>query len=369
MVTVNGDTASGARANRHDDHPRPVRAPQRRLGPLPSRRTPPVAGQRLRSATTGGAVPPPPLRDRNQGLTKDAVSWLSVLAPTTLLTGLLFYFGYVGTRARYEYFGVDLTMVELSSQQLLLAGLEVVYGAALVLCVVVLLVAGVHGLVSWLLVSGARQLAGWLAGLSAVVGLLLVGRGLVGIAVPAVAGAESPPGQTRLALALGPVFIAYGLWVATRLAMGRVAELPDSSRIASWCRTPTARLLRRTGVAAVLSIFIIGMFSATNSFAWAFGTGRAYQNALHLEERPEVVLELRERLSMLPRGVVETRLDPGSGAGFRYRYRGLRLLVAAGGKLFLIPAPWTRAGRTIIVPYDNDVRIQLIPAGKIYDSR
>jgi hypothetical protein len=33
----------------------------------------------------------------------------SFAAPVTLLTGLLVYFGYIGTRARFEYFGCTWT--------------------------------------------------------------------------------------------------------------------------------------------------------------------------------------------------------------------------------------------------------------------
>jgi hypothetical protein len=219
-----------------------------------------------------------------------------------------------------------------------------------------------------LLTSDAREPAWWAAGLIVVLGVLLVSRALVGIIVPGVAATENPPGQTRLALALGPAIIAYSMWIAAQLLTARMAESAEPSTFARWFATPTVRTLRRIAAVTVLSIFIVGMFSATNSFAWAFGTGRAYDNALHLKEKPEVVLDVHERLHDLPPGITETILGQGANEGFRYRYRGLRLLVASGGKLFLIPEPWTRAGRTIIVPYDSDVRIQLIPAQAIYEA-
>ena len=38
------------------------------------------------------------------------------IAPVTLLSALLFYFGYVSSRAQYEYFGVDVDTIGLSTQ-------------------------------------------------------------------------------------------------------------------------------------------------------------------------------------------------------------------------------------------------------------
>jgi hypothetical protein len=63
----------------------------------------------------------------------------------------------------------------------------------------------------------------------------------------------------------------------------------------------------------------------------------------------------------LPSQVTETALPAGEGAEFRYRYRGMRLLIEAGGRLFLVPATWTAQGRTVIVPYDEHVRLQVVP--------
>jgi hypothetical protein len=276
---------------------------------------------------------------------------------------LLFYFGYVGTRARYEYFGVDLTMVDLSTQELVLAGLEIAYVAALAVCVVVLVVVSAHAAVWWLLISGRHGAAWVVAGLTAVVALLLLGRAVLGVVIPAVAAADNPPGETRLLLGLAPAVLAYSAWLASHLIHEHNGHVSTFTR---WVATPTVRLLRRVGVATVLAIFVVGLFAATQSLAAAFGTGRAYDNALHLGDRPEVILDVRERLQGLPAGVTETRLDVTGKEGFRYRYHGLRLLVESGGRLFLVPTPWTRTGRTIIVPFDSEVRIQLVPAPVTY---
>ena len=302
------------------------------------------------------------------GVSLAPLRWLvNVLGPTTFLTALLVYFGYVGTRARFEYFGVYLTMVDLSTPDLLLLGLEVIYVPALVISLGVLVVGGAHASVSWLLASEARELTSPGAGLVAVVGFLLIGRAVVGILVPGVVDTETPPGQTPLALAIGPILVGYSIWIAVRLRMARESESVGPGVFTRWYATPTVRILRRAGVVSVLGIFIVGLFWASNSFALVFGAGRAYQDAQVLKKKPEVVLELRERLQDVPPGVTEINLGRASDEDFRYRYRNLRLLIESGGRLFLIPAHWTREGRTIIVPYDSSVRIQLIPAPTMYE--
>ena len=99
-----------------------------------------------------------------------------------------------------------------------------------------------------------------------------------------------------------------------------------------------------------------------------FGAGRAYQDGLVFKEKPDVVLDVRERLQAVPPGVTEINIGRDNDTGFRYRYRNLRLLIESGGRLFLIPAHWTREGRTIVLPYDSNVRIQLVPAPTIYED-
>jgi hypothetical protein len=49
--------------------------------------------------------------------------WVSmgttVVAPVTVVSALLLYFGYASTRSMYEYFGIDVDAVGLSTQDYL----------------------------------------------------------------------------------------------------------------------------------------------------------------------------------------------------------------------------------------------------------
>jgi hypothetical protein len=288
----------------------------------------------------------------------------SIIAPTTMITALLFYFGYIGTKSRFEYFGVYLDMTDLSNQQLLLYGLEVIYVPAALGFIAVLVVIAVHAGVVWLLDVRRSDTAILVIGLGAILlGILLIGRGLVGILVSRVYENEEPPGTTELALAIGPATAAYGIWICVRRVRRVAAGGRTPSAFLTWYDSTVMMGLRRSGQICAGGLVVAGLFWAVHTFAWAFGEDRAYRFALDLPEQPEVVLDTGERLTDVPAKVTESPLPATQEAAYRYRYRGLRLLLASGGRLFLVPQPWTRQGRTLVVPYDGDVRIQLIPTG------
>src|SRR5215475_1717753 len=43
-------------------------------------------------------------------------TWASIVAPVTVLSALLFYFGYVSSSSEYAYFGVDVDTIGLGTQ-------------------------------------------------------------------------------------------------------------------------------------------------------------------------------------------------------------------------------------------------------------
>jgi hypothetical protein len=298
---------------------------------------------------------------RDGGIAARVKELANVVAPLTLITSLLLYFGYVGTRARLEYFGVYLGMTGLSNQDLMLSGLEVVYFPAAMVFLALLLAAVLHAAVTWLLTAPGRDTANLvIAAVAATLGTLAIARALVGLLQVRVSRAEVP-GTTPLALALGPCLVAYAGWIGWHVLHRRAARAPTGSRLLAWYDSSQVRLLRRIGAVGVGGLLVAGLFWAANSFAWAFGSGRAYEDAVHLPERPEVLVDTRERLVDPPPGITETPLAGAPPTAYHYRYRGLRLLLAADGRLYLVPAEWTDQSRTLVVPYDDAVRIELIP--------
>ncbi|RKT55347.1 hypothetical protein [Saccharothrix australiensis] len=283
--------------------------------------------------------------DASGSLLDRAQSFAAIAAPTTLVAALLCYFGYVSTLVRYEHFGVDLNALDLSTTELLLLGTEVVFAPVAGLLVLLVL-----GLVAHRGVRALRRRPGsrWAKVVGAALVLLgaaLFARAVVGILVVSVSRDEFP-GVTALSLAAGLPLAAYG--------------------ISTWRARPRDRR-RRPGdalpAAALGAIAVLGLFWATNNFAAAYGRGRAAELAAELPTRPLVVLDLEQQL-YLPEGVGGVHQFPlpaAEGQRFRVRCQGLRLLTEAGGRLFLVPERWSDASRTVVVPYDDSVRIQFLP--------
>lgn len=272
------------------------------------------------------------------GFGKRLEAFASVAAPTTLATALLFYFGYVATLARYLHFGVDLSALNLTTTEFLLLGTEVIFPAIAVLLVLTAAGWATHRGVRQILAADRSPLTRGLAIVIIVVGAAMFVRGTIGLLSVAVARDEFP-GITPLTFGLGLPLAAYGGWV-----LGRAP------------RMPTVLMIILVGVAT------LGLFWGTNSFAAAYGRGRANQVAAALHTRPAVVLDTKERLYLTLPGVTETALPASEGQTFRFRYRGLHVLIAAGGRLFLVPAQWNAASDTVVVvPYSDAVRIQFSP--------
>jgi hypothetical protein len=250
-------------------------------------------------------------------------------------------------------------VVDLSTQELLLHGVEVMYVPLVLALIAVLALASIHGLVTWIMMSEARDFVSrWIATFAVLVGLILLLRSMIGIFVPEVAETEYP-GGTPLALAIAPLSIAYGVWILRSIAVRRARTQGK----VTWVDSRAAKQLTRVILPCVAAVLIAGLFWAVNTFAAAYGSGRAEVRAERLGDDPSIVIDTAERIVGLSSDVVtESELAPREGEVFRYRYEGLRLLTESNGRLFLVPTPW-REGEswTLVIPYDERIRIQFIP--------
>ena len=271
-----------------------------------------------------------------------------VVAPLTLLTALLSYFGYVTSYAQFAYFGIDLTALGMSTPDLVLRSVAALYVPLLVLLGAGLGAYLLHGALRDLAAAARRTLLFWAGLLTAAAGVLLVARAIYGIVVPDVAEREVTA-TTPLCLGFGALWCAYGGYLAQ--AVRRAGRPP----------TPAARRGGRAVVVAVCGVVVLSLFWTTNSFAGAYGRGQGAADSARLTERPDVVLDTKERLYLRYPGVEETALPVAEAQEFRFRYRGLRLLIEANGKLFLVPEQWREGGAVLVVPHDDSTRAQFQP--------
>ncbi|MFF1479875.1 hypothetical protein ACFVYD_20380 [Streptomyces sp. NPDC058301] len=273
-------------------------------------------------------------------------SWLKAVAgfvaPTTLLTGLLLYFGYAYSSSFYGYFGIDLATLGLSTQDLLLHS-----AAGLYMPLAVALAAGLVGAVglAWISSLGdarpglVRRLGHVGVGLVVCGGALFVLGMLGGFQVwPA------GPLDTPLLFGGGLLLVVYG----------RTVHLKTTGH-------PVPGELK--ALVIVVALVALGCFWAVQAYAQTHGRDDGRELAGHLWHRPTVVVDTAERLYFGAVPVKETSLPAGDPAQkFKYRYRGLRLLAQSGNRMFLIPDGWSRTrGIVMLVPADGSVRVAFRP--------
>ena len=116
--------------------------------------------------------------------------------------------------------------------------------------------------------------------------------------------------------------------------------------------------LRRGVLAFAVIAIITCLFWVTATLAEWSGRGNGMRTARHLEQLAPVILDTRERLFLTDGIVQETALPTGEEDRFRFRYRGLRLLVHGDKQLFLVPNKWSSSNSTLVVPLDGSVRVQ-----------
>ncbi len=264
-----------------------------------------------------------------------------VVAPTTVVTALLYYFGYVATYARYGYFGVDAATLRLPTQDLVLQSVAVVYVPCAVLFGLGIACVVVRNQTRAALRDEARWLRLRQLGRAAVLlGVVLLLRALLGMVVPDIARTERPA-TTPSALGAGVLSILYGRHLLRSTGRSRGGVVPER-----------ALSLLTAGI-VVLSLFWIA-----NSFAAEYGRGQAQVDSEALASRPAVTLDTGERLYLNEACVQEVQLPADTEQAFRYRVRGLRLLAVGRDRLFLVPDRWRDGCDVLVVPDDSSIRVQ-----------
>jgi hypothetical protein len=272
-----------------------------------------------------------------------------VLAPATVITAVLYYFGYVREQARFAYFGVDLGSLDFSTTDYLVRSAGPLFlPLALLLVLSVAAVAG-HYVMLYLLSRTVRRWrrVAWIS--LGAVGITLLVAGAVGLY-----RRDDPfvnPLLAPIALGLGAVMLEYAV---------------ETARATESVPAPLETALDSTGLirrAIAGALALVAIFWATSTVAQQRGTAAAGEFELSLSTQPQAVVYSRVRLYITGPGVRIERLDPANAA-FAFRYNGLRTLAHTDGRWFLLPVGWTHDnGATVILLPDTspDVRVDLAP--------
>jgi hypothetical protein len=272
-----------------------------------------------------------------------------VVAPASLLTAVLYYFGYVREIALFCYFGVDLGSLQFSTTDYLVrsAGTLFLPAGTVLACGVVALL--LHHL---LILTLSRVSRRWRRATWAVIGTAAMALLILGVA-----GLEAPR-DVDLAAVAPPVALGTGALLAEYTVYLTAAYTSLPPQLADTLRA--TRPLRRILIGALL---LVSAFWATAVVAEQRGNAVAEAIEASLPVQPEAVVYSSQHLQITGLGITETPLS-ANDAAFAFRYNGLRPLIHSGGHWFLLPAGWTHGnGATVIILPDSapGIRVELGP--------
>ena len=271
-----------------------------------------------------------------------------VLAPASLLSALLFYFGWTYTNSRALYFGIDPSTFGYTTQDYLLRSVDPIFIPLGTLLLVAVILLYVHSILVRCIGDGRhrRLLTGIVVALAAV-GCSSLVAGLIGVSSGAVFGQTFL--VTPLSLCVGIGAVAYADYLHGRLSAGH-----DRARH----RDPGARRLASAGTILVALFIVLNLFWAVRDWADAVGRGRASELAAMVPYRPGVVVYSKSDLHIDAPGVNVTEVGDAESA-YRFRYDGLSMLIYSSHKYFLVATQSPPAApTTIILPDRDDLRLE-----------
>jgi len=317
------------------------------------------AGPTERGPTRPGAIPHvlqsahdpgPPEEPAAAALPHLAKIFGAIVAPTTLLTALLYYFGWSHAYWFFNYFGVNSTLLGFTTSDYLMRSVDALFVPMTVVACAALLALWGHSVLTARLAAGSRPRA---------LRVLLPVTAILGgvLAVGGVASVFTPTVLTRhlvaapLSLGLGVLLLAY----AAHLWRSLAGERYNFRGSRGWAAAAEW--------AVVFVLVGLSLFWAATDYSAAVGRSRAAAFVAGLPSYPNVVIYSQSSLSLHAPGVREVRCRD-SQAAYRFRYDGLKLMLESGGQYLFVPAAWTSGrGVAILIPRSDSLRLESFPAG------
>lgn len=270
----------------------------------------------------------------------------SVVAPTTLLTALLFYFGWSHAYWFFAYFGVNSTILGLTTQDYLLRSIDGLFVPLTVVTSIGLLARWAHIIFKTRLGPKSRAVVlRVLVPASAISGLILLAIGLWGMFARTVF--EFHFEVSPLSLASGVLLLSY----ASHLHRSTMSTDTDSVEPA-WIE-----IVEWAGVFILVGL---GLFWAAQGYSAAVGTSRAQTLASQLDGEPNAIVYSAHSLSLRAPGVKEI-VCANPDAAYRFRYDGLKLILQSGAQYFFLPKAWSPSdGPAIVIPRSDSLRLEFV---------
>jgi hypothetical protein len=260
-----------------------------------------------------------------------------IVAPTTLVTGLLFFFGWGHAYWFFQHFGVDSTSLGLSRSDYLMRSVDGLFVPVAVLAAIGLTVAWGRLQLDRLVPPSRRgQLGAWPARAAAVFGVLLVLNGISAFFVATI---------FNHGLAVAPLSFALGIGILFYLQHRAGSSGPGWLAVTEWL--------------AVFVLVGLSLFWAAFDYSAAVGRSRAAQYVEELPTTPETIVYSESRLNLNAPGVDEVRCAGDPEIAYGFRYDGLTLLWQTDDEIVLLPRSWSREdGVAVVIPSGAGVRLE-----------
>jgi hypothetical protein len=315
-----------------------------------------------------GGVPSPVDRpstsERQPDETADITSlsgFLKVLGAVggqiTLLTALLFYFGWARTAAEAQYLGFDASALQLSTSDYVLRSVDTLFLPLFLLTAVVIGVQIAHPrIVSWCH-DHINRFPGWLR---IAIPLILVMFPLAGWIATRPAPQWWPlvmPLSVTIAVLLSLYIALLVRALQQRESTSTDAALPRAT-VQKHQLQPWWPVIRGT---SAIALVILCLFWTIGRFANVMGDTAAanFVSSVQNQNAATVMILSKYDLRMGDLGVHTTQFS--GRATFPFEYQGLVLFIRSGGNFFLLPLGWTyEHPRVIVIPDNDQVRVYYV---------
>lgn len=251
-----------------------------------------------------------------------------------IITGVLYYVGWLRIRTYYHYFNVDTSLLGFNTTDYVLGSVNIVFPALFFVAVAVIVALRIDYTISARSYRVQHMRAFLMAlRLGAAIPTILA---LISIIIEATSG----PFHT--------IWIPLSLLIACTLFL-------YSLRVADILRSRPVNALDARSLQYSIALFlaVVAILWALSVYAGIIGNRDAENLARNVATSPEVVLYTTERLAINGPGVNVAEIAE-TGSKYHFRYTGIKLLSRSGNRLFLIPAGWLKGRDSVYVLHDND---------------
>ena len=336
------------------------------LGPVPiadpaewkvgSQRDP--NGQASDSAVPYASPAVTAIQRSNEGLdVKRLIDYAALfVAPTSLVSGLMYWIGWSRSQAYWGYFGIDPALLKFSTTDYVIRAVSTAFTFLTMLILFAITMIALHRAFERrrnLLQPFQLQLIEWtLRG----VGILFFSRIAIANLFPSQLGALDWAGWGDRGTLVGPTFGVLGVLLIAYSAHLHVSRhdmlhKPESIQL---------RRSRRILIGLAAGLVVLATFLAADRYATYKGIALAEGHAANPKRFHEAEIYSRANLQIAGSGLTAVPLDPGQDPNqesHRFRYSGLRLLRYSGGNyLFISIKDW----RVFVLPESPGMRVEFV---------